>query len=450
MKLSRYSFLFSGKEKNLHLCYNDLMSEYIVHGRRKLEGKVRISGNKNAALPCLAATLLTDDSIVLENVPLIQDVNVMIRLLCELGSQVTGLGDGMYAVTSDISLTALSPSLVDSVRGSILFAGPLLARGYKVVIPPPGGDVIGLRRLDSHFVGLSALGVECRINEHNNLELTPPARLRGADIFLDEASVTATENCIMAAALAEGTSTIYNAACEPHVQSLCRMLNAMGSEISGIGSNFLTVKGKERLHGCRHRLCFDYMECGSFIGLAACTGSSLTLTDIESESMKPIENGFRKLGVEFEIRENEIYIPSSVSRIISRTYTGVTEKIDDAPWPGFPADLLSIMCVTATQMEGSILIHEKMFESRMFFIDYLIRMGADIILCDPHRAVIRGKTELKGREVISPDVRAGMALVAAALCAEGESVIKNIEQIERGYENLLDKLVNIGADIKRN
>lgn len=425
------------------------MSEYVVKGGRKLEGSVRISGNKNAALPCLAATLLTDESVTLENVPSIQDVNVMLRLLGELGSQVSGLGDGMYALKSDIAICALTPSLVDSVRGSILFAGPLLARGYKVVIPPPGGDVIGLRRLDSHFIGLSALGVKCEINSLSNLEMTPPGRLKAADIFLDEASVTATENCIMAASLADGTSTIYNAACEPHVQNLCHMLNSMGCEITGIGSNFLTIKGKESLHGCRHRLCFDYMECGSFIGLAACTYSALTLTGIDDDGMKPVEKGFRKLGIEFETGRNEIHVPRNMSRVIARTYTGVTEKIDDAPWPGFPADLLSIMCVTATQMEGSILIHEKMFESRMFFIDYLIRMGADIILCDPHRAVVRGRTRLKGREVISPDVRAGMALVVAALCAEGESVISNIEQIERGYEHLLDKLVNIGADIRR-
>ena len=426
------------------------MSEYIITGGRSFNGRVRISGNKNAALPCLAASLLTDEQITLENVPMIQDVSVMIKLLQELGSQVTGFGNGRFHIKSNICFNGLSSSLVDSVRGSILLAGPLLARGIKVVIPPPGGDVIGLRRLDSHFTGLSALGVRCSVLDNGDLELTPPPRLKASDIFLDEASVTATENCIMAASLADGVSTIYNAACEPHIQNLCRMLMKMGCRIDGIGSNYLTVHGIASLSSCVHTISFDYMECGSFIGLAASTGSQLTLTGVDISQLKPIEKGFSKLGISFEKRENEIFVPADQDRVIARNYTGVTEKLDDAPWPGFPADLLSIMCVTATQMEGSILIHEKMFESRMFFIDYLIRMGADIILCDPHRAVVRGRTRLKGREVISPDVRAGMALVVAALCADGQSVIKNIEQIERGYEQLLDKLAFIGAEIKRN
>ena len=426
------------------------MSEYIITGGRSFNGSVRISGNKNAALPCLAASLLTDEQITLENVPMIQDVSVMIKLLQELGSQVTGFGNGRYHIKSDISFNGLSSSLVDSVRGSILLAGPLLARGIKVVIPPPGGDVIGLRRLDSHFTGLSALGVRCSVLDNGDLELTPPPRLEASDIFLDEASVTATENCIMAASLADGVSTIYNAACEPHIQNLCQMLMKMGCRIDGIGSNYLTVHGRDSLSSCVHTISFDYMECGSFIGLAASTGSQLTLTGVDISQLRPIEKGFSKLGISFEKRENEIFVPADQDRVMARNYTGATEKLDDAPWPGFPADLLSIMCVTATQMEGSILIHEKMFESRMFFIDYLIRMGADIILCDPHRAVVRGRTRLKGREVISPDVRAGMALVVAALCADGQSVIKNIEQIERGYEQLLDKLAFIGAEIKRN
>lgn len=426
------------------------MSEYVITGGRPLSGSVRISGNKNAALPCLAATLLSDEGITLKNVPMIQDVNVMVRLLGELGSEVHGLADGTYHIRSDVRFSGLTPSLVDSVRGSILFAGPLLARGVKVVIPPPGGDVIGLRRLDTHFIGLSALGVDCSVNDHGNLVLDPPGRLRAADIFLDEASVTASENCIMAASLADGISTIYNAACEPHVQNLCHMLVAMGCRIEGIGSNRLVVHGQESLGGCVHTLCFDYMECGSFIGLAACTRSPLLLTGVDVDQLRPLELGFRKLGIEFEKREGAVFVPQTQSRVMARNYTGVTDKLDDAPWPGFPADLLSIACVTATQMEGSILVHEKMFESRMFFIDYLIRMGADIILCDPHRAVIRGATTLRGRQVTSPDVRAGMALVVAALCAQGESVIENIEQIERGYEHLLDKLAYLGAEIRRN
>ena len=335
------------------------MSEYIITGGRSFNGRVRISGNKNAALPCLAASLLTDEQITLENVPMIQDVSVMIKLLQELGSQVTGFGNGRFHIKSDICFNGLSSSLVDSVRGSILLAGPLLARGIKVVIPPPGGDVIGLRRLDSHFTGLSALGVRCSVLDNGDLELTPPPRLKASDIFLDEASVTATENCIMAASLADGVSTIYNAACEPHIQNLCRMLMKMGCRIDGIGSNYLTVHGIASLSSCVHTISFDYMECGSFIGLAASTGSQLTLTGVDISQLKPIEKGFSKLGISFEKRENEIFVPADQDRVIARNYTGVTEKLDDAPWPGFPADLLSIMCVTATQMEGSILIHEK-------------------------------------------------------------------------------------------
>ena len=432
------------------MCYDGPMSEYVIQGGRPLGGTVRISGAKNAALPCLAASLLTDDAVTVRNLPMIQDVRVMMSLLEELGSTVIALPDGSCNIRSDIHFSGLSPSLVDSVRGSILFAGPLLARGIALVIPPPGGDVIGLRRLDSHFTGLSALGVKCTVRDDGRLVMTPPGRLKAADIFLDEASVTATENCLMAASLADGVSTIYNAACEPHVQNLCQMLTAMGCRIEGIGSNHLTIYGCERLAGCCHTLCFDYMECGSFIALAACTGSSLLLTDVDTSFLRPIEKGFAKLGIVFEKRDEGIFVPSRQERRIARTYTGLTDKLDDAPWPGFPADLLSIMCVVASQMEGSILIHEKMFESRMFFIDHLIRMGADIILCDPHRAVVHGRSRLRGREVSSPDVRAGMALVVATLCAEGESVISNIEQIERGYEHLLDKLTAIGASVRRN
>lgn len=425
------------------------MASYVIQGGSAFNGTVRISGNKNAALPCLAASLLTDESVTLRNIPAIRDVSVMIRLLGELGSQVIGLGDGCYCIRSDVQFNGLSPSLVDSVRGSILFAGPLLARGFDLVLPPPGGDVIGLRRIDSHFLGFSCLGVDCSVREDGMLVLKPGGRLKAAYIHLDEASVTATENIIMAAALADGVSTIYNAACEPHVQDLCHMLGEMGCEIEGIGSNLLRVHGVEALHGCAFRIGADYMECGSFIGLAACTRSSLQLTGIDSSFIRPISRGFSKLGVTFSVSDDVISISDEQARVIARTGSGVTEKLDDAPWPGFPADLLSIMAVTATQMEGSILIHEKMFESRMFFIDYLIRMGADIILCDPHRAVVRGPGRLRGREVTSPDVRAGMALLVAALCADGSSRIHNIEQIERGYEDLLTKLSMIGASIRR-
>ncbi|MGN0907867.1 MAG: UDP-N-acetylglucosamine 1-carboxyvinyltransferase, partial [Bullifex sp.] len=365
----------------------------------------------------------------------------------ELGTDITEHSSGSASFRSHIRFSGLTPSLVDSVRGSILFSGPLLARGEKVVIPPPGGDVIGLRRLDTHFMGLTALGVDCTVDDRGYLILTPPERLMGTDIFLDEASVTATENVIMAASLAYGESTIYNAACEPHVQDLCHLLNRMGSCIEGIGSNYLRIKGRERLYGADYTIGPDYMETGSYIGLAAATGSELLLKGTDRLNLRPLELGFDKLGISFEAFGNTVYIPEKQKAVIGRTYSGVTNKLDDAPWPGFPADLLSIMTVTATQMSGTLLIHEKMFESRLYFVDYLIRMGADIILCDPHRAVVNGRSRLRSCELTSPDVRAGMAMVIAALATDGICTIDRIDQIERGYENLLGKLRNIGADI---
>ncbi len=425
------------------------MSYYSINGGKVLSGTVKISGNKNAALPCIAAVLLTDETCVLKNIPYIQDVHVMLQLLQEIGCEVISLGDGQYAITTNIQSTQLTPSLVDSVRGSILLAGPMLARGLSFELPPPGGDVIGLRRLDSHFTGFTSLGAKCEVLENGYLRLSTDGGLIGNDIILDEASVTATENMIMACALAKGKSTIYNAACEPHIQSLCEMLNQMGAKIEGIGSNFLRIEGVEHLHSCAHSICFDYMEAGSYIGLAACTDSALTLTGIEPKFMFPLKRGFEKIGIHFDIEGDTIIIPSVQSKKIKKTYSGVTDKIDDGPWPCFPADLLSIMVVVSTQMEGQILIHDKMFESRMYFIDNLIKMGADIILCDPHRAIVNGPKKLHGANVVSPDVRAGMSLVIAALVANGNTVISNIEQIERGYDRLLDKLIAIGADISR-
>ena len=424
------------------------MDSYVVHGGKKLRGEVSISGNKNAALPCIAACLLTDESVKLSNIPDIVDVRVMFKLATELGSNVQRDGKNSYTITSSVHFNGLTPSLVDSVRGSILFSGPLLARGISVVLPPPGGDVIGLRRLDAHFMGLTALGVSCSVNDRGYLVLQAPSRLKSADIFLDEASVTATENVLMAAALADGVSTIYNAACEPHVQDLCHMLTAMGALVEGIGSNLLTVHGREKLHRTSFKIGSDYMELGSFIGVAAATGGELLLKDVTTKFLRPLELGFDRLGISFERGENTIFVPEKQSRVISKTYSGVTPKLDDAPWPGFPADLLSIMTVTACRMKGQILIHEKMFESRMYFIDNLIRMGADIILCDPHRAVVNGPSRFRPAEVTSPDVRAGMALVIASLCTDGVCLIKNIGQIERGYESLLEKLLSIGADIR--
>ncbi len=425
------------------------MSYYSINGGLSLSGKVRISGNKNAALPCIVATLLTDESCLLKNIPYIQDVKVMFKILSDIGSAVSFLGDGQYAVKSNIKAIEFNSSLIDSVRGSILFAGPLLARGYSIELPPPGGDVIGLRRLDSHFLGFTSLGVKCEVMNNGYLKMVPPKRLIGTDIILDEASVTATENIVMAAVLAEGKTTLYNAACEPHIQSLCNMLNKMGAKISGIGSNFITIEGVESLKGVSHELTFDYMEAGSYIGLAACTNSEFTLTNIDTSNMFPLQRGFEKLGITFELKQDSIYIPKEQSKVINKTYLGVIDKLDDGPWPCFPADLLSIMVVVATQMKGQLLIHEKMFESRMYFIDNLIKMGADIILCDPHRALINGPKALHSASVVSPDIRAGMSLIIAALATKGNTVISNIEQVERGYDCILDKLLKIGADITR-
>lgn len=421
----------------------------MVSPGRRLFGEVKISGNKNAALPCIAASLLTDEEVKLTNIPDILDVEVMLKLLKELGSTVIRTSANSCFLKSNVKFSGLTPSLVDSVRGSILFSGPLLARGISVVLPPPGGDVIGLRRLDTHFLGLTALGASCSVNNKGYLVLEAPKRLKGAEIFLDEASVTATENVIMAAALADGESRIINAACEPHIQNLCLMLNSMGAEIDGIGSNLLRIKGKQKLKGASHAISFDYMECGSFIGLAAACAGELTLTDVDTSFLRPLELGFEKLGIRFETSGDKVFVPEEQTREMSKTWSGVTQKLDDAPWPGFPADLLSIMTVTACKMKGSILIHEKMFESRMYFVDNLIRMGADIILCDPHRAIVNGPTRFRSAEVTSPDVRAGMALVIAALSAEEECVISNIEQIERGYEDLLSKLKKIGAAVRK-
>ncbi|MGH0053912.1 MAG: UDP-N-acetylglucosamine 1-carboxyvinyltransferase [Sphaerochaetaceae bacterium] len=427
------------------------MGAYRIDGGRPANGEVRISGNKNGALPCLAATLLTDEPVRLLNIPDIEDVQVMIRLLENLGSMVVREDVNTYTIKTGGRNGNLKKDLVQAVRGSILLLGPLLATIDEVRLTPPGGDVIGLRRLDTHFIGLSALGASCEINEGGELHIKAKGRrLKANDIFLDEASVTATENVLMAASLAEGESVISNAASEPHVQDLCRMLNKMGCKIGGIGSNRLYIVGQKKLHGCEFHLGADYMEAGSYIGLAAATRGQILLRGVNLEHLRMIRLGFERIGIQFiSDGPSSILVPREQKRILTKEVGGHTAKIDDAPWPGFPADLLSIITVCATQMEGSILIHEKMFESRMFFIDWLIRMGADIILCDPHRAVVNGPCRLLGSELSSPDVRAGMALVIAAACAKGVSVIQNIYQIERGYENLCGKLQALGLAIER-
>ncbi len=426
------------------------MGTYRIWGGKPLGGSVLVSGNKNAALPCIAATLLTDEPVVLRNIPDIEDVRVMLTLLESLGSHVQHISPNIVRIQSGSRIGELPSKLVDMVRGSILLAGPMAGIGCDLHIAPPGGDVIGMRRLDTHFIGLGALGATCSVLPDGRLSIHRDRKLVGTEVFLDEASVTATENVIMAAVMAKGDTTITNAASEPHVQDLCRMLNSMGASIGGIGSNLLHVMGVSQLRGCDYTIGGDFMEFGSFVGLCAATGGEVTIEGLNHRQFPMIRHGFSRIGIEW-IDEGPlaVRVPSQQNRILMKDLSGKTSKIDDSPWPGFPADLLSIMTVTATQMHGSILIHEKMFESRMFFIDWLIRMGADIILCDPHRAVVNGPTPLRPAQVSSPDVRAGMALVIAALCADGMSEIQNIYQIERGYESLESKLTALGATIQR-
>jgi UDP-N-acetylglucosamine 1-carboxyvinyltransferase len=423
------------------------MYKYVIEGGHPLKGKVRPSGNKNAALPCLAATLLTDEAVVLHNLPDIEDVQVMIDILETLGSGVEKLGARSVRLqTRNIRQCSVPLEMARQIRASILFAGPLLARCGQVTLPPPGGDVIGRRRLDTHFLAFRDLGARVDIDGVYSLEAS---RLVGADLFLDETSVTATENTIMAAVMAEGDTVIHNAASEPHVQDLCTMLNAMGARIAGIGSNILRIEGVKRLHGTEFKISTDFMEVGSLIGLAAVTHSELEIEDAAPQFLRMIRIAFGKLGIRWENEGQTLRVPAVQELRVIPDLGGMIPKIDDAPWPGFPPDLISIILVTATQVEGTVLVYEKMFESRMFFVDKLIGMGARIILCDPHRAVVSGPCLLRGAELVSPDVRAGMAMVIAALCAEGRSTINNVYQVERGYENLAARLRELGARIER-
>lgn len=423
------------------------MDQYRITGGSPVGGVIRASGNKNAALPCIAAALLTDEPVVLKNVPDIEDVQVMLSVYRELGGTVQRRGPNEYSlVLGDIKSSEIPHSQAKKIRASILFAGPLLARTGRAVLPPPGGDVIGRRRLDTHFLALTELGASVAID--GAFDFSSP-RLTGADIFLDEASVTATENAVMAASLAKGRTILTNAASEPHVQDLCRMIAAMGGKIDGIGSNILTIDGVDRLRGCEFELGCDFMEVGSFIGLAAATRGELVVEGACAKDLRPAKVAFGKLGIRWEAEGNTIRVPAKQPMKVNCDLGGMIPKIDDAPWPGFPPDLTSIVTVVATQVEGTVLIHEKMFESRMFFVDKLIGMGARIVLCDPHRAVVSGPAPLTGTELTSPDVRAGMAMVIAALCAEGTSVIKNVYQIERGYERITERLAALGARIQR-
>lgn len=422
-----------------------MSKRYDVIGGYPLKGKVKANGNKNAALPIIAASLLTDEEVIIRNIPNIEDIKIMLEILKQIGIKVKPEGKNSYRLNGNISNTIISQELGKKIRTSILFAGPLLARCGEVHLPPPGGDVIGRRRLDTHFLALTELGSRVEIDTNFSLYTN---KLVGKNIFLDESSVTATENALMASVLAEGKTVISNAASEPHVQDLCKFLNSMGAKISGIGSNLLLIEGVKKLHGTDYTIGADYMEVGSFIGLAAVTRGEIEIIDAEPDNMRMSKLVFGKLGIKWESDGKNIYIPSSQELKVIPDIGGLIPKIDDAPWPGFPPDLISIIIVTATQVDGTVLIFEKMFESRMFFVDKLVSMGAKIILCDPHRAVVSGPSRLRGLELTSPDIRAGMALMLAALCAEGKSEIQNVIQIERGYEDLVERLKKLGAQIE--
>ncbi|MEZ4265214.1 MAG: UDP-N-acetylglucosamine 1-carboxyvinyltransferase [Myxococcota bacterium] len=423
------------------------MERFVIEGGKALKGSVRPSGSKNEALPVLAACLLSAEPIILKNVPDIADVRVMLEVLATLGTEVERLAPDTWRLTTPkVTTPTLDAALCTRIRASILFAGPMLARLGRVELPPPGGDVIGRRRVDTHFMGLEALGGRFEAGDRYVLV---GESLQGTEIFLDEQSVTATENIVMAAALARGTTTILNAASEPHVQGLCRMLVSMGAEISGIGTNTLRVTGARRLHGTTHTIGPDYLEIGSFIGLAAVTNSDVTITDVRPDELRMILHTFERLGVKLEVGESTVRVAPGQSLKVRRDLHGAIPRIDDAPWPQFPTDLMSIVITVATQCDGTVLFFEKMFEGRMFFTDSLIAMGASIILCDPHRVVVVGPSQLYGTQLESPDVRAGMALLIASLAAKGTSTIYNIRQIDRGYERVDEKLRALGADIRR-
>ena len=433
------------------------MASFIIEGGKRLNGTIVPQGAKNEVLQIICATLLTPEKVTVENVPDILDVNNLISLLIRMGVSVSQTGEGRFTFQADnINMDYLESDeflkSCSSLRGSVMLMGPLLARFGKTIIAKPGGDKIGRRRLDTHFTGLMKLGAKFEQNEARQTYSLTAKRLKGCSMLLDEASVTGTANIIMAAVLAEGKTTIYNAACEPYLQQLCKMLTRMGAKISGIASNLITIEGVDALGGCNHRALPDMIEVGSFIGMAAMTKSEITIKDVSFENLGIIPDSFRRLGIHFEQKGDDIYIPSQEGYQIESFIDGSIMTISDAPWPGLTPDLLSVLLVTAVQAKGSVLIHQKMFESRLFFVDKLIDMGAQIILCDPHRAVVIGHDQqfkLRARTMSSPDIRAGIALLIAALSAEGTSRIDNIEQIDRGYQNLEQRLRNIGAKITR-
>lgn len=423
------------------------MEQFVIQGGIPLNGTIVPSGNKNAALPILAATLLTDKPIRLDNLPNIGDMRTMLTLLEDLGATVQRHDHNSVTIhAAKISSTCPDPRLFSRIRGSLTLLGPMLARAGHIQLTLPGGDRIGRRRVDTHLLALGALGAQVEYNDRFEMHAS---KLRGTDIWLDEASVTGTENAIMASSLAQGETIIRNAASEPHVQELCHLLNSMGAQIEGIGSNVLHIQGRECLEGGEWTIGPDFMEVGSFIGLAAVTGGEILIKNAAPKHLGMIRMVFQRLGVSFQVRGPDVFVPADQPLTIVDDLGGAVPKIDDAPWPGFPTDLMSIALVVATQSRGTVLIHEKMFDSRLYFVDRLIAMGARIILCDPHRAVVVGPSRLHGETLLSPDIRAGMALLTAALCASGESIIQNINQIDRGYERIETKLQALGAQIER-
>ncbi|SNR32931.1 UDP-N-acetylglucosamine 1-carboxyvinyltransferase [Lutibacter agarilyticus] len=433
------------------------MAKFVIEGGYKLSGEITPQGAKNEALQVLCAVLLTPEKVTISNIPNIIDVNKLIYVLGELGVKVERLSEDTYTFQADeINLDYLESDQFkkdgSSLRGSIMIVGPLLARFGKGYIPRPGGDKIGRRRLDTHFEGFIKLGATFRYNKDEKFYGVEAEYLTGADMLLDEASVTGTANIVMAAVLAKGITTIYNAACEPYIQQLCKMLNSMGAKITGVGSNLLTIEGVNNLKGCTHRVLPDMIEIGSWIGMAAMTKSSITIKNVSWNDLGLIPRIFQKIGINLERRGDDIFIPEQESYEIQNFIDGSILTISDAPWPGFTPDLLSIMLVVATQAKGSVLIHQKMFESRLFFVDKLIDMGAKVILCDPHRATVIGmnhESSLNATTMTSPDIRAGISLLIAALSAKGTSTIYNIEQIDRGYQNIDTRLQAIGAKITR-
>lgn len=424
------------------------MEKFVIEGGKELSGEVRPNGSKNEALPCLAATLLTDELVTLKNVPRIADIEVMLEVIEDLGGHFEWVDDHVLEVqTANVNANELNADLCRKIRASILFAGSMLGRKGACVLPPPGGDVIGRRRVDTHFLALSELGAEIDVSDDGyRFEAD---ELIGTNVFMDEASVTATENAIMAAAAAKGSTTLQNAACEPHVQGLCRMLSKMGARFEGIGTNILEIEGTKSLWGCEHTIGPDYLEIGSFAGLAAITPGDMTIGPVNPSDLRMIRLVFEKIGVTTELDGDMLFVPGDQDLQIRDDLHGAIPTIDDAPWPQFPSDMMSIAITVATQSAGTVLFFEKMFEGRMFFVDSLISMGARIVFCDPHRVVVAGPSQLYGATLESPDIRAGMALLIASLAAKGESTIYNIRQIDRGYEDIDQKLRALGAHIER-